>query len=242
MMQYLKAIGAVGIVLLNVHTWGGVLFPQTGFGGEQEHVVRPLPRGPGERRHTNARPAMSTQQIVRVVLLAWAAPAVLLFIVDSFRRNYVMRKTLPVALALFGLLSFGITSLIYYLVWGLGPVVPADQFYRTTFCDQCVASSTDQGAGNTTLINLVIGSCLLGNADRCDTCGSTIKTLWALAVIPLAPFGSYRVQPTAQGQYISRRVPLHWRQVLLTYCIGLAVAGPFLYWLISGAWKGETSQ
>ena len=124
-------------------------------------------------------------------------------------------------------------------MWGLGPIIPADQFYRTAFCDQCIASSTEQSAGSTTLINFVVGSCLLGNADRCETCGSAIKTLWALAVIPLAPFGSYRVQPTAQGWYISRRVPLHWRQVLLTYLIGLAVAGPILFWLISSAWKKE---
>jgi hypothetical protein len=237
MLQYLKAMGALGIILLNGHVWGGVLLPQTGFQDGGARVVRPLPHGPGQARQPNARPAMSNQEIVRGVLFVWAMAAVLLFIVDSFRRSYVTRKTLPVALALFGILSFGITSLIYYLVWGLAPVVPAGQFYRTEFCDQCLASSTDQSAGNTALINFVIGSCLLGNAGRCAACGSTIKTLWALVVIPLAPFGSYRVQPTAQGRYLSRRVPLHWRQVLLTYCIGLAIGGPILYWLIFSAHK-----
>ena len=86
------------------------------------------------------------------------------------------------------------------------------------------------------MYNIAVGSSLMGHGDLCPDCKSRIKTLWAIFLMPLFPFGSYRVIPVGQGLYLSRRTNLAWGQVCFGYLFGAMTGGVVLFWLIRNAW------
>ena len=102
---------------------------------------------------------------------------------------------------------------------------------RNVFCERCVAASRDETSGDVVSTN-GIGRTFYGRAEACSSCGSVIRTLWwAFIYLPVVPLGSYRYQKRGEGSgktdFFSRRVALHWPQVLKTWLVGaLAVAAP----------------
>ena len=104
------------------------------------------------------------------------------------------------------------------------------------FCDDCVAASENRTPGNISTFN-GIGRTFYGSADRCEKCGSIIKTLWfVLLYIPLLPLGSYRYKAEETGvissRFRCRRTATNWSQVFLTWMIGWAVGivGFYIIW------------
>ena len=126
------------------------------------------------------------------------------FVVDAFCREYEADRTLPIALAITGLFSFGLTTIAYFMLWGWRDRQVA---YAADFCDSCVDESSEFSTNlDLTTINFVNGGRLVGSAERCATCGSTIKThCFYLFGIPLFSGGSFRVQCPAMGQYVLRK-------------------------------------
>ncbi len=47
--------------------------------------------------------------------------AAIFFVIDAFRRKYYGNRVVAGVLALTGLLTCGVTSLLYYVVWGCRP-------------------------------------------------------------------------------------------------------------------------
>ena len=171
------------------------------------------------------------------VALAIGETAALYFLVDAFRRIYKFRKKYAWACAIFGALTFGITTVLYYLAWGRLPLKPKSEIYKNEFCTDCIAATTQDSAPNTVMFNGVTGTCLLGDSKPCPKCGSTIKTLWGFALVPIFPAGSFRVLIVSENTYITRRISIDWKNVFLTYVIGLALGGPILFYIIYNAWK-----
>jgi len=216
--QWAKTVAVIGIVLVNVWMWTTLFRPTP------QHIGHYTP---SELRHESSP--------VPLAFLAWGLSGVMLLAIDAFRRNYITSREWPIALAIFGFLSFGISSLIYYFTWGIRPLRSASEVYGTEFCPTCIAHSDDRPAGDT-FSNLVTGTKLLGYADKCSHCKSYVQTLWACVGVPIFPGGSYRIIPVGPGVYLSRHTKLHIGQVLATYIIGWALGGPFLFWMIWEAW------
>jgi hypothetical protein len=115
-----------------------------------------------------------------------------------------------------------------------GPCADEHCMEHAGFCYDCVAASSAETAGDMSTFN-ACGSMFYGNAEKCPKCGSTIRTAWAVfGAFPLLPTGSYRVRSfETENRFLSRQVPVLWRQVLVTWAVGLAVLGAaigFLYW------------
>ena len=103
-------------------------------------------------------------RIAGLSILALGLLSSIFFIIDAFRREYYSSRELPIALAIMGLFSFGILSVVYYVFWGWRELRVE---YANGFCDACVKETTeyDQSLDLST-INLVNGGRLVGSAKN----------------------------------------------------------------------------
>jgi hypothetical protein len=169
-------------------------------------------------------------QIVQMVLLVGAWTGAVLLMIDAFQRQYRSHREEAIALTVVGLLTAGLTSLAYFLIWGRqGP--SAD--YATEFCAACLAGSREcESLPNLTTVNYVHGGRLVGAADRCPNCGSVVRThAFYLAGIPLYSLGSFRVIVPDRDAFFMRRVDFHWPHLVnISILPLLAVAILLLLW------------
>jgi len=84
------------------------------------------------------------------------------------------------------------------------------------------------------MMHNMLGTQFLGRADRCATCGSSVRTVWFTVILPLLPLGSYRVLPVGKAMvhkswFRSRKA--HWKpaQVATVYSFVAIVA--LMFWL-----------
>jgi hypothetical protein len=74
------------------------------------------------------------------------------------------------------------------------------------FCDACLRATTDESSGGTLTLNGA-GTRLAFRRRRCPTCGSYLQTLvFALLLVPIIPFGRYRVRWVTPKRFLSRRL------------------------------------
>ena len=216
-----------GFSKLNFIAALGILLFLANFGVMVFGPMAPMPA----RRPTG----ISLRQWATIAVTVWWLLGILTLIVDAFRRRHTGARGTQFGLAIGGLFSLGISSLLYYVAYGWSAIRPADEVYGDgEFCFRCLAETTDQPAPST-LSNLVAGSRLVGDADLCPDCNSRVKTLWLFLYIPIAPMGSYRVIHLSPGHYVGRRTRLNARQVLTMYALALALAGPPIAWIIYAA-------
>jgi len=106
------------------------------------------------------------------------------------------------------------------------------------FCETCLNGS-EPGSPGSISTNQGTGRMFYGRAAVCAECGSAIRTVWsAFFLLPVIPRGSYRViefEEEAGGgesrtEFVARKVPLRWQQVLRTWAVG-AAGVLFLIWL-----------
>jgi hypothetical protein len=129
-----------------------------------------------------------------------------------------------------GVFSLGITSIIYYLAWGSTPT-KLYRFAAETFCDRCINSTLDIPARGLGTFRHIMGVRLIGTTGRCETCGSIVKTRWFWFIVPLIPFGSFRVlragDPTlVLATLLTRKLPrMEWVQVTARFVFIALIAG-----------------
>jgi hypothetical protein len=155
----------------------------------------------------------------------WGEAAAVFFMVDAVRRKYRGSRATALAFAVFGLISVGIGSLVYYAIWGNQPLESAAGVFSLGLCAECLASTGDKPAPSTHTHNGLVGILFVGAADRCPHCYSVIRTLWLWWLIPVIPLGSYRIAATDTYSYVGRRTALRWSQVLIVYAITFAMFG-----------------
>jgi len=75
-----------------------------------------------------------------LAISAFGLLGIVYFVVDSFRREYQQDRTLPIALAIAGVFSFGLTTIVYFMVWGW-----QDRHvkYASDFCDACASELSE---------------------------------------------------------------------------------------------------
>ena len=83
---------------------------------------------------------------------------------------------------------------------------PAERIGADGFCAECRGKTTDESPGDTTVVNLVFGTHLIGHDDVCPVCGSVVQTKWLQIILPVIPLGRYRVVWLHGGRYIGRRL------------------------------------
>jgi hypothetical protein len=171
----------------------------------------------------------------RTTINIWAISGMLLLFIDACRRNFTCKPAIPLAFALLGPLTLGISSIAYYFIWGIGPLLPAEAIYGTEFCPLCLSNSYPQSAPKREY-HFPFGAVLLGHGERCATCKSYLQTYWLVYFIPLIPTSSYRVVPLAPGVAITRKTPLAKKQVMFMYALGTAPGIPILIWMIRHHW------
>jgi len=167
-----------------------------------------------------------TGRFVTLSIVVCGLIGIVYFVVDAFRRDYEADRTLPIALAITGVFSFGLTTIVYFMLWGWRDRHVA---YAADFCEVCSGESSEVTTDlDLTTINFVNGGRLVGSADRCGTCGSTIKThCFYLFGMPVFSTGSFRVQCPAMGQYILRKRRFyrpHLFQIALMSAVVLGIA------------------
>jgi hypothetical protein len=157
--------------------------------------------------------ASSFWKIVAIAIVVFGLCGTAFFIVDAFRRQYFSPRGLPIALAIVGPFSFGLTTLIYYCFWGRQDL---HRWYSDAFCEVCLRETEEYcGALDLATLNFVNGGRLLGNAKKCRTCGSTVKThCFYLFGIPLFSRGSFRVIYPEMAKCIVRKARFHWPHLL----------------------------
>ena len=161
----------------------------------------------------------SNAQIYADIGLALGLTGAIILLIDAFKRQYESPKALPIGFALVGLLTFGLTSLIYYVIWGWAPGRPSGDPAASQFCAACLQATLDKPAPATATVNGLVGTRLMGMADRCPKCGSSVKTLWLMLLLPIIPFASYRILPVGKvtfnrASYVGRKMPrMNWGQV-----------------------------
>jgi hypothetical protein len=150
--------------------------------------------------------------------------------IDAVRRDYDGPKAWPVAIGCMGAFTFGLLSIPYYLIWGRLPT-KREMPLAQTFCPRCIDETLDRPAPGTGTHN-AIGSALVGRAAVCPGCGSSIKTLWIMFMIPLVPLASYRILPQGTASLVSatyigrkRRDGIYWPQVLPYLLVAACVIG-----------------
>ena len=174
------------------------------------------------------------------VLIGVAIAGEIVLLIDALLRQYERPKALPVALAIFGLISLGLTSTLYYAVWGWLPT-RRERALASQFCASCVGETLDKASPGAGTVNGVFGSIFVGLAERCPQCGSSIKTLWVFFLIPLFPIGSYRVLPVGKATFnrawfISRKMPrLRGLQVWPLWLVSAAVVAAAVVGATHGA-------
>jgi len=87
---------------------------------------------------------------------------------------------------------------------------PTEKVGKDGFCAECRNKTTDESPGNTTTVNFLLGTRLIGYENRCPACGSVEQTLWLQIVLPLIPLGKYRViyldKDLFSSRYIGRKL------------------------------------
>jgi hypothetical protein len=152
-------------------------------------------------------------RIATIVIVVAGLCGTVFFIVDACRREYISPREFPIALAIVGPFSFGVGTLVYYCLWGWRDLRAR---YSATFCEDCLRETEEyDGALDLCTINYVNGGRLFGNAKKCATCGSTVKThCFYLFGIPLFSRGSFRVQYPEMAKCIVRKARFHWPHLL----------------------------
>jgi hypothetical protein len=183
-----------------------------------------------ERIHRQHDLEESFARYIMAAMIAAEVGAVLL-LVDAFRREYDAPRAWPLAIAALGLITFGISSLLYFAIWGWEPAKRAIPLAED-FCETCRGQTIERPAPPLAVFNLM-GTRFLGRGDRCSTCGSSVRTVWFCLILPLLPLGSYRVLPVGQALahkswFLSRKAPWRAGQIVAVYgfvtvVIGLAV-------------------
>ncbi len=154
---------------------------------------------------------------------------ILYFVVDAFRRQYDQERELAIALALTGVASCGLTTILYYLRWGCQPI---RRVFHDQFCEMCVKSSSEYPRKlDLWTFNYLLGGRLVGRSCECSECGSTVRTYcFYLFGVPLYCAGSFRVQCLATDQYLLRKCDFHWPHLLTILLMPLAITG-FVLWI-----------
>jgi len=174
------------------------------------------------RQHANRS---TFEQVPTILPLVLAQLGVIILLVDAFRREYDGPSAWPIAIAIVGVLTWGLMSIVYYLIWGWMPT-KQERVRANDFCDACRAESTDEAVRAFGTFN-GLGFRLIGSAKPCDVCGSKIKTLWYVILVPILPLGSYRFikkspATVTQSWFIARKFPaIYWRHV---WPVALALA------------------
>ena len=162
------------------------------------------------------------------IILSFAAS--ILFLADAVRREYDGPSAWPIAIAVMGVLTIGLTSALYYVLWGWRPTREAGG-RSATFCQPCCQQTVETKPFSLITHN-GMGFRLIGAALRCDTCGSRVKTCWFVFLIPLLPLGSYRFLPIGdagltESRFMARKLPgMYWPQIwphLLLIVTGVAL-------------------
>lgn len=150
--------------------------------------------------------------------------AAVYFAVDSLRREYPANRELAVAVAITGVLSFGLVTPVYYLVWGR---LPISANYSSCFCDRCLNETEEFNQSISLLtVNFVNGGRLIGNADKCSECGSVIRThLFLVFGIPVFSRGSFRVLVPARDQVLLRKRAFYWPHLISAVLIAATIIG-----------------
>ena len=169
----------------------------------------------------------------RVCILAMFALSfvgTIYFVVDASRRQFDQERELAIALAVTGVLSGGLTTILYYLRWGYQPI---RDLFHDRFCESCWNSSSDyHGTLDLQTYNYVFGGRLVGQSRECPECGSTVRTHCVyLLGIPVYSAGSFRVQCLATNQYLLRKCDFYWPHVLTILIMPLAITG-FVLWIL----------
>jgi hypothetical protein len=174
----------------------------------------------------------STKPLIMGAMIA-AELGALLLLIDALRRDYDAPRGWPIAIAVVGLMTFGIMSLLYFAIWGWEPA-KRERPLAQDFCDACRAQTLERSAPPLAVFNL-LGTRFLGRGDRCATCGSSIRTVWFCVILPLLPLGSYRVLPVGQALahkswFLSRKAPWRAGQIAGVYSF-VAVVVLLVAWL-----------
>ena len=213
---------------------GKVMLKATG--GPFRAPIRVVPHRSPHSPHApqpSMNPSVRTALSLTPVVLGLVGSLVLL--VDAVTRRYETPKALPVAAAIIGVMSLGMGSVFYYLIWGV-KAPPADTADATALCPVCVESTLDRAAPGAGSHNL-IGTAYVGSSDRCAECGSTVRTLWFTFLVPVLPLSSYRMLTLGDSSFIRSRFVgrkirgLLWPQVAAVY-IMLALGAGFLALLL----------
>jgi hypothetical protein len=208
----LRHFFALGAVFLLFSTIFGIV-RGTGAYSRQPPALAPAHHSPS-----------SLDKAMTLAPLVWGYGAGVFFLVDAIRRKYRGSRSIALALTVVGLLSAGLTSLIYYAIWGHRPIEDASDVFGIAFCPRCLQLTEDREAPGSMVHNVVVGTRYMGSADRCDQCGSVVRTLWLWLIVPVLPLGSYRVISTDTYRFIGRRTNLRTVHVISVYGITLAIA------------------
>jgi hypothetical protein len=155
--------------------------------------------------------------VATYVVMGWCELAAAFFMVDAIRRKYRGSRPVALAVAAMGLLSLGMTSVVYYVIWGRLPLVPREQIYGQGLCPECMAGTLDEEAPPALAHDVFYGTRYMGASQSCDRCHSVIRTLWFWLLLPLFPMGSYRLVFIDHQSFVGRRTRLSWRQVRNVY-------------------------
>jgi hypothetical protein len=205
--------------------------------GLQRAPSGPVTRERVAAERAAARAADSAAKTRAPVLLAIGEIGALLLLIDACRREYEAPRGWPIAIAALGLLSFGTSSIVYYAIWGWRPTRRETPFMED-FCAACKSDSTDRSLSGLFMWNGMLGTRFLGRARHCETCGSSVRTVWFFVVVPLLPLGTYRVLPVGQAMahkssFLSRKTQWNSVQLATVYCV-LAVIVAVVFWLNMG--------
>ena len=82
---------------------------------------------------------------------------------------------------------------------------PQERIGADGFCEQCRSSTADESPGDTTVVNLLFGTRLIGHDEVCPICGSVLQSKWFWIGVPIIPLGKYRVIWMKQGLFSTNR-------------------------------------
>lgn len=87
---------------------------------------------------------------------------------------------------------------------------PSERIGDDGFCVSCRNQTTDESPGNTTVVNLIFGTRLIGHDEQCSACGSLLQTKWLQIILPIIPLGQFRIiyleKGLFSGRYVGRRL------------------------------------
>jgi hypothetical protein len=74
------------------------------------------------------------------------------------------------------------------------------------FCKRCLEETTNESPGNTTSVNLVIGTMMVDGRDRCPDCHSIVRRKLRLCLFFYYTVARYRVIYVEGSRYVGRRL------------------------------------